>query len=360
MDYKFSYDELVEGYYRNLNDTLRNFRGGPGFLESWVLDENHSRSLLDILDLAIQNGASSLEISLSGEVAENLDVAWLQTEIKDAGQVKLERKGSANRLLFHSSKEAKEIEVPVSPFYSKKLAEAGKHIDFEEGVSISSATGTAFSAESEIGSLHCWVDAQGVVSLALHERARGPYRALLDRLCYFLKGRPIQEGAEHAVIRLENSLREEGYAPKGKGIILPQNADAMFQPCLKLVREIFSNYRETANASIVRNEWRDPLPAGWISSPIEQRKNDVESALRTLCESRGLQDVVVSVVDVKNEKRFVLAYQQQAGAQNNFAYALIQLEKKLRTLFGLELELQLESLEDKNKREGRTKRPVTT
>lgn len=340
---EFSYDTLVEGYYQNLNDTLRNFRGGPGFLESWAHDENHSRSILEIFDLAAQHEVHSVKLTVKPEIADSLDFDWLVDEIGTSGGLEVQRTLSESVLYFRTR--------VINAVYIKKLERASTHIEYEAPP----RTAHSFTAVDEGRLLCCTIDEKGFVIAATHQGAKGLYVPLLDRLCSLLINRPLQEGAEHAVIRLENSLRDEVGEIKGQGIVLPQNADPIFQTCLTLLREIFRNYLETTHEVLERNVWQDPLPESWLKTPHADRCHSIEIALRKLCEERKLIGRDVRVVGIKHEKRFILAYQNTT--QKNFAHALIGLERDLRRNLGVEIELQLESLEDKNKRENRTHQP---
>jgi hypothetical protein len=77
-----NYQTLVHNYYENLNTNLRHFTGGPGFLESWAHDEDHNRSLLEILDLALAHKVSPLHLTLPNEVLSSLRLDWLQRNLK--------------------------------------------------------------------------------------------------------------------------------------------------------------------------------------------------------------------------------------------------------------------------------------
>src|SRR5262245_33802203 len=85
-----NYQELVSGYYDNLNNNLRNFKGGPGFLETWVHDEDHNRSLLEILDLAHSHGIDNLNIKLPSDVIRTVNLDWLRRNANEFGSLDLD------------------------------------------------------------------------------------------------------------------------------------------------------------------------------------------------------------------------------------------------------------------------------
>src|ERR1700730_18580384 len=95
-----NYQELVTGYYENLNNNLRNFKGAPGFLETWVHDEDHNRSLLEILDLAHSHGISTLHIRLSAAVADTINLEWLRKNASEYGSLELK----SESLIFTKTK----------------------------------------------------------------------------------------------------------------------------------------------------------------------------------------------------------------------------------------------------------------
>ncbi len=65
------YNQLVSDYYKNLDENLRGFRGGPGFLETWTHDENHDRSISQILDLAEEHKVEVLLLKVGEEICNN-------------------------------------------------------------------------------------------------------------------------------------------------------------------------------------------------------------------------------------------------------------------------------------------------
>lgn len=80
---------------------------------------------------------------------------------------------------------------------------------------------------------------------------------------------------------------------------------------------------------------------------------DIESAQRALtigCSTLGLQSTA-TVSEIKHGSVWVVAFDQDP-AKPNFAYAMIKLERWLKAYTGNNMiELQCESLEDKNKRD---------
>jgi hypothetical protein len=340
---KINYRELVNAYYENLNENLRHFRGGPGFLETWVHDEDHARSLLAILDLAQAEGVEELEIELPQDISFSFE--WLRREAASLGRVELKN----STLYFKRGENSgpEDIFSSVLPAYRAALLEAEKSLTHALDGNLPPAPGETWrSACMDQIRLHLRVNSDGLITAARHE-STGIYRPLLDRFAALLLQRPLQEGAEHGVIRLERALRSPQEAAPVKGVVTPENSDPLFLVPLKLIRELV--------AEGGRNTWRDPLPAHWLSLPREDKEKKAAEALTQTLRDLGVPDPGVELVEVKNDRRFVVTY-PSSPANKYWHYHLIDLERALRGRLGFELELQLEDIADRNKRVERTKR----
>lgn len=354
--YEIDYAQLVHDYYKNLNETLRNFRGGPDFLETWGYDDNHNRSLVEIFDLAVSHNVPNLRIRLSRDVADALDLDVIRSDIQAMGQIELTPGATASEsiLLFHAgpSEVVAKANAEVSEVYRENILKACQSLSHERTKTILNK-GPVLASERDGMKLHLTLDSKGIVLSALHEGAAGMYRGLLDRLCAILESRPMQEGAEHAVVRLENDLRDETKVPKGRGIIVPSNADPVFVVCQHLVRDAFRQYSNTTSIELPRNEWRDPIPEAWLSKSILERQQLLERELGALSNNRDL-GVTFKVIEILNDTRVVLSAEIKSLKGKDYAAALIPLERALREKFNVEIELQMESIEDRNKRQSRT------
>ncbi len=80
-----------------------------------------------------------------------------------------------------------------------------------------------------------------------------------------------------------------------------------------------------------------------------------QKALTEACLELGLQHNV-QVVELKND-RWILSYEQDP-AKPRFDYAMIKLEKVLREVTRTEVELHLEAIADKNRRDKKSGRLI--
>ncbi len=345
---ELNYSELVNDYYYNLNNNLRNFRGGPGFLETWVHDEDHNRSLLEILDLAHQSGIHELKIKLTNEIVNNLNLSWLKDETKKLGSVEIQ---DGSELFFKNSKPSANTS-DLDPLYTNAFVRASSAISYEGSLSTSVAQPT-YKAE-EKGSLSCAVDPQGLIVQARHQGFSGVDRVIMDQICKLMEGRPLQEMAEHGALRLESQMRDLQKKANVPGIITLENCDPHFQLPNRLLRQLFASFMKQTGKPWERNYWRDKTPNEWLLLSPEEKLVAARNFLTATCEELGLQ-TNVEVVEIKNDTRLVLHYTQQTD-KPNFGNAMIRLERRLRDKMHFEVELQLEAIEDRNKRVERTQR----
>ncbi len=345
---ELNYQELVDGYYDNLNNNLRNFKGGPGFLETWVHDEDHNRSLLEILDLAHSHGIDNLNIHLPSTVTSTLNLDWLRRNASEFGSLDLQ----GESLTFSNAKGVYGLDEfgGLSETYVDSLKRQSANLHFE-GEAIGDEV---YTARADGGSLSVGVDPEGLVQEAKHHGFRGPEQAMMDCFCSILTGRTLQEGAEHGAIRLEALLRDPLRPGKVKGLLTPETGDPIFALPTKLARQLWQSYVQAKGLAPKRNFWRDPVSVLWLGLASSEKMRRAQTALTEGCRALGLQ-VDVLVTEIKSETRLVLSYKQNPD-KPDFGRHMIKLERWLREKMGIEVELQLESLEDRNRREERTKR----
>ena len=349
---KIQYSELITDYYENLNTNLRNFRGGPGFLESWVHDEDHTRSLLGIFDLAAENKIDEVQVLLSPEVMSSVDFSYLSNEISPSS-LKQEIQDQQVVLTFQRNSGASKSSAStgaINEAFKQQADAALKKIQHEGELPANQFT---FTAEANGARLQVAVDDKGIVQKAKHFGATGYAKAILDVLAGQLLNRPFQEGSEHGMIRTMNLLRDQNIPLHIKGLVTPENADQNFHMPLQLLRTAYKGYRE--KNPMIKNEWRDAIAANWLAMPISERIQAAQKEMIHQAQKMGLQTTGVEIVQIKNDTRLVLSLRQDPKLPS-FGNKLIQMERALRNKFGAELEFQVEGVEDRNKRVERSGR----
>lgn len=93
-----TYDELVKNYWDGLFNKLRNFTGGPNFLETWVHDEDHTRSIQGLFEAAASAGQKNLALHVGAETSKELNMSELEKELGLLGKVQIDRPNQETRI----------------------------------------------------------------------------------------------------------------------------------------------------------------------------------------------------------------------------------------------------------------------
>ncbi|MBI4405541.1 MAG: hypothetical protein HY537_15370 [Deltaproteobacteria bacterium] len=351
------YEALVKAYYQNLHTTLRNFRAGPPFLESWVHDEDHNRSILGIFEAAASAGVHTLTVKVGTSLAAQLDQPWLKENLAAFGNVHMQTEGDFLNIHIGGQCPSATLNPPIESSYQESIGRF-----FSSGLTREGKLGEpecpaerVIKATYEKITLNCQVDEKGLVKKARHFGANGPLRTVVDCFCQILEGRSLQEGSDHGVIRLEKMLRSETVAPTIKGLITADNTDPIFKTPKMLIRSLYSEYSREQGKDAPWNNWTDAVSSVWNALSTEERLYKVRETIMNVCKQLKLPYCDLEPTAVKNNSRIILVGHQYLN-QPGFGHHLMLIEKELKRLLEPTLEIVLESREDTNKREARTKR----
>jgi hypothetical protein len=101
------YDELIKNYWDALFNKLRNFTAGPAFLETWVHDEDHTRSILGLFEAADGAGEDLLTLKIGRETSQAINLSELETELSPLGSVEIQRPADELKITVKFSHEGK-------------------------------------------------------------------------------------------------------------------------------------------------------------------------------------------------------------------------------------------------------------
>ena len=87
-DNRVNYEELVENYNKNLFETLRGFRAAE-FLDTWVPDEDHEKSILNLIEAAQIAGMDSIILFIGSDTADSMDLSLLKDQASKMGDIQL-------------------------------------------------------------------------------------------------------------------------------------------------------------------------------------------------------------------------------------------------------------------------------
>ncbi len=243
----------------------------------------------------------------------------------------------------------------VNEIYREKIASRSQQIRFEKV--IAEKTGQrVLKSKHQDGLLSVALDENSIIIDVGHSGFVNPLRCFVDSVCEIIKEKSLQEASEHGLVRLDYALRNEKTTSEKVGLF---NAE-LVEPCLQvtnqLLRDLFrQNLEFNEDKKIALNYWRDQIPQFWLEKSEADKIKVIVEALPTILNQESLNSDVIEIVKIRHETRVVVAIRPQPH-QKNIGHHLIKIERELQKNTGLPLELQLESLEDRNKRIERTQR----
>jgi len=93
-DMILDYQQLVKDYWENLNSQLRGFTAGADFLDTWVPDENHIRSIESLFESAQLHGIDSLKVKIQKAVVDEVGQNQLSAVLDEFGDNEITDDGS--------------------------------------------------------------------------------------------------------------------------------------------------------------------------------------------------------------------------------------------------------------------------
>lgn len=382
---RISYDEIVRDYLESLHSKLRNFSVEPEFLATWVHDEDDHVSLFELFAAAQSSGCRQLTVDVGADTAARLDRKRLEALIAPLGAATIsgaEGGGLSVSVALCDRVAAPSPSAPAAtaaPLRAPKAAPSvaaaspaarpgGEiHEAYRQAVRARAASprfegtpavapgGMLFESAEAEARLQVVVAADGIVASAAHRGASGDLRGLLDGLCEVVVGRSFQEACDHAVIRLEALLRDPRRPPPVRGVITPRSADPAFALPQSMLRAAYRHWAAKTGARPGWNFWDDQPAAAWIRLPGAEKLERSRSCVLECCRELGIGEEGVEVIDLLNDCRIVLAATPEA-VKPSFAPRMMALEKLVKARLDARIELQLESLEDRNRRAERTAR----
>lgn len=198
------------------------------------------------------------------------------------------------------------------------------------------------------GGLQALVDPRTHRILALSH----PGGALLNALCSVCLGYTVQDAAEHALIRLENLLRDRARPRPVPGVVQPENADDAFHDLQELTRGLLADYARRTGYRIDMNTEEGPVnrpSSEWGTSTVPERIQRILTSIPERCTETGILASEVTVHAIAGP-RVTLAFLASApqAAQQHY---LTLLEAVLREKVDPKIEVFLD-----DKRDGNAKR----
>ncbi|MBI4063328.1 MAG: hypothetical protein HY401_03385 [Elusimicrobia bacterium] len=348
-----NYDELVKGYWEGLNTQLRKFSTGYEFLDLWVPDSDHTSSIFNIIDAASSHGLNSFSINVTNaEVAQSLDVEELKKAAGAGGQVAISHEKGGGLLIAVTIERQTAWTTlgmgDVPSLYRLVFNYETAVGDFE--CSLTEMPPFVLAESSSDGAvLKALIDPSShlVAETGFRGRLAPVSRRLVNELCHIMKGKPVNECGDHAVIFLEHALRDKSQRRLNSGITTPRNSWFVFKELTHLVREMADDYRRKTKYDDRQNFY---LPA---SSPQWQRASDsnklelVREAAALFCKAKEILASSIVVKEIVRSSRVMI--EVDLNVWKDSEPFLLELEVYLRKQVELALSIFCEETPDLNK-----------
>lgn len=340
------YGALVASYNESLTTVLRGFKPEVDFLETWVHDEDHTRSILSIIESAQEAGVPRVKIFVEAEIVQELDLQRLQTMVNNLGTLKTESNGAGSYLSIHFA--AEDPFAQVRPHYRERLKTMAATVTHEQHVE--EQQGKVFvEATTDHGVLRAIVSpGNHTIEQAAFEGGFSlPQRGMMEGLCRIIEGKPIQECAEHALLSLEYLLRDPHRPLPVAGIVMPENADPLFAVPQKLVRGLFNAYKEKIGYAPGWNFFHPAASEVWRRLTADEKLRTLKGIAVEFCKEQQMAETAVEVLSCDRMVRVTVRL-QEGFASTSKQGILMRLEKAFKGLAEKTIEVYTEELKDKN------------
>lgn len=356
-----NYERLLQDYNEGLNTRLRGFRPAEEYLDIWVPDNDHSKSILNLVEAAEMGGQQAVAIELGKDTLSELDLGDLENLLKTVGpQVKVSKSlnGAESVVLTvnfskNSGKTSSSASKGPSPYRLSLSAKLGSGLELtREGALKDSPSGTlALSSSFEGSQLLLAIDVEtNKIKAARFSSNESPeIKALLELFCELIEGLPVQEAADHGIIKLEYSLRDTSRKPKVSGIITPLNADPIFAIPTQLIRKLYQDFKDKIGYKEGVNFY-DPMPsAEWLALSEEQKIEKAQDFANKFVASSPWKGAEISVMSVQGQgdTRVFCSVQGELSPAEK-AKLLLNLELSMRHNLERRMEVFVEEKKDSN------------
>ena len=353
-----NYVELLAQYEDRLVSMERGFQLDYEFLDLWVPDESHNKSIYYLFESAALRGQKGLALNISPEILSSLDGDGLIESLKALGGVSVQKNpdGSVLTVSFEN-KNSSAISLDEIPGLATLHRSYRDRLVRETRKMIKSADANQvynLIMDFQGGKLLVNINKESglIEDFRYRDMPNHVLTRMLEILCRISEKLPLQELAEHGAIRLENYLRDPALPPVVRGIITPETAGVNFVALNEAARKLFKLAQAELGLQILRNTWEQPVSYTWASLNEELRIALVSESVKKYLDERHLVGVQVYVIGVKSDCQVYIDVEGLPGEKEKRAFCRA-FEKFLKLNTEARLEVYLPTALDKLKRDKR-------
>ena len=344
---KLNYKQLVKNYWDSLTSVLRGFHSGVEFLELWVPDEDHIKSIINLVEAAQDFGQNSFELFLDNEVVNQMKVNLLKNELQNLAFI--EYQSQIDGLLIQFSQLAEYDSFKnVSHLYLKGIQSAYQKpngSDLEQN-----SEQTIIKSSHQSINLTALVDSKTHIIIdAIHKGSQTPVeKGLMNAFCLVLRNLTVIEASDHGLLHLEEYLRNPIYQNDKIGIIIPESMDPMFKLPLKLVRELLHQYKEKTDYAPEVNTFVPKISEEWIHLDETQKMKQLQQVIDSFCQKTHYNRRYLNITRLDNNANIIVENFSEDSDIYMQGTVLIQFERYIKQMIAKPIQVYLEELEDHN------------
>ncbi len=282
------YEQLVADYNTSLNSVLRGFRPKFDFLELWVPDSDHIRSVKNLVESARDQGQQSLSLFFTKAVLKQFDFNALKDALKTYGAIEDETSAEGRTLFLNRKAANGKTTDEIDARYIARIKKAFRSLA-HQGSILEDGDNLLIRSTKDGISLF------GAINTASHQIRRARFSGtnktveagLLEGLCEIIEGLPIQEASDHGLIKLEHEFREPSAGRGVKGIVNVFNYPPMFDLPRVLLRDLYETYVKKTGYRPGDNFYHPSVTQKWKAVPDQEKATAISGVFKQLLKKKG-------------------------------------------------------------------------
>ncbi len=170
--------------------------------------------------------------------------------------------------------------------------------------------------------------------------------ALAHALCQILKGLPLIEAQSHAILKLEERMRDVWNRRPVAGIVQTANMAPIFSILQHLIDDAAKEYRRQTGYNGQVSTFFESAPGSWSSQSVEQKHASILQEIEPFLKTQGIA-VLPDVVFISDSR---IEVDLPGVAPQKLPELLMGLEHHLFKAFGFPIEVMYHNMQDRNKK----------
>jgi len=185
---------------------------------------------------------------------------------------------------------------------------------------------------------------ENTVTHASYQGGTRVEQGVLEGLCKILPRLPIREVYDHSLIHLEYELRDSSESLPVPGIVMPENADPVFNTIQVLTKKVFKKYTSLFEKEFLPNAFIPEISLYWKQLSSSQRLMEAKKFCSDFAKRK---EIGFQVVEIESVKRIVVEFTTDLNMYKQQSL-LMEFESEVKTKLEPLLEVYQKEKKDLN------------